>query len=908
MRRPIRHLGGFVSVLAFLVFVLAAPWSAAQDVPVTTYTLPNGLTVILHEDHTLPQVTINTWFAVGSKDEAPGRSGFAHLFEHLMFMGTERVPGNQFDVIMETGGGANNASTSTDRTNYFSWGPSSLLPTLLWLDADRLEGLADAMTQEKLDLQRDVVRNERRQSVENAPYGVAELIIPDAMYPDGHPYHHSVIGSHEDLEAATLQDVIDFFRTYYVPGNASLVVAGDFDPAAVRDLIGRTFGAVPARPLPEHRTAPPVLLESETRRMAVDKVQFPRLYLVWHSPAAYREGDAEMDLVASILGDGNGSRLTKRLVLDERLAQDVSVYQDSQELGSLFHVIVTAAEGADLERIKTVVLEEIDRFRKEGPTAAELERVKVTTESGFLRRMESLQARADMLNAYRRYFGDPNSFARDLARFTRPSADDVRAWAGRVFVPGRLDLRILPEGAKVTEGDLDTRPEPLAERAYEPPVPQTLRLSNGIPLIFVRRPGSGLFSGSLLVDGGDRLVPREKAGLAALAADMLTAGAGGLDAAAFADAVDALGASVSASAGWHQLSVGVSGLTSRLDATLDRFADAVLRPNLEEADFARERDLTLAGIRARVEQPMAVASLVGRALTFGKEDPRGRPSAGFAATVEPLTLADVREWLPQLLDATNARFVFAGDVDAEQLRAALDARFGKWKGSGHPAPAMPAPVMESPGGRIVLVNRSGAPQSMIYLLRPITPPDERERTLRETLNTLLGGSFTSRLNQNIREEHGYSYGARSRIGQDGNQHTLVAFSAVQTPVTGPALVEFKREIDGLAGGDVTAEEMAKAVETVRYDLVQAAETTRSLAGTFTGLVSDERPLDSLKRDLEMLGKITLADVNAEARSGLYDWGSLLVVIVGDEAAVVPQLVDCGFGEPMRVDPEGNPRN
>jgi predicted Zn-dependent peptidase len=648
------------------------------------------------------------------------------------------------------------------------------------------------------------------------------------------------------------------------------------------------------------------MLERETRRMAVDKVQFPRLYLVWHSPAAYREGDAEMDLVASILGEGNGSRLTKRLVLDERLARDVSVYQGSQELGSLFYVVVTAAEGADLETLKRVALEEIDRFREAGPTPAELDRARATVESGFLRRMESLRARADLLNAYRRYYGDPNSFALDLARFTEPPADAVRGWAEKVLGAERLDLRILPEGAKVSEADLDRRPEPLAVREYEPPVPETFRLSNGIPVTFVQRPGSGLFSGSLLVDGGQRLVPGKKAGLVSLAATMLTAGAGGLDAAAFADAVDELGASVFASASWHELTIDVSGLTSRLDATLDRFADAVLRPNLTEEDFARERDLALAAIRARVEEPMAVALLVGRAITFGKEDPRGRPSDGFLDTVEPLTRDEIREWLPRLLDATNARMVFAGDVDARRLRAALDKRFGKWKGSGQPAPPMAPPVTEAPRGRIVLVNRSGAPQSMLYLMRPIAPPDDRLRTLRETLNTLLGGSFTSRLNQNIREEHGYSYGAGSRIRQEGNQHALVAFSAVQTPVTGPALVEFRREIGGLAGGDVTADEMAKAVETVRYDLVQAAATTGSLAGTFAGLVSDGRPLDSLRRDLVLLGKISLEDLNGEARSGLYDWGRLLVVIVGDEAAIVPQLVEAGFGEPMRVDPEGNP--
>ena len=893
-------------LLSALILAATSGAAAAQQRSIETYKLENGLTVTLHPDPALPQVTINTWFGVGSKDEAQGRSGFAHLFEHLMFMGTQRVPENQFDVLMETGGGANNASTSTDRTNYFSWGPSSLLPTLLWLDADRLDALDDAMTQEKLDLQRDVVRNERRQNVENTPYGISELILCDAMYPQGHPYHHSVIGSHEDLEAATLQDVVGFFRTWYVPGNASLVVAGDFDPAVAKDLIQRTFGALPARPVPQPRSAPAVTLEGEVLRTAQDKVQFPRLYLAWHSPRAYGPGDRELDLASAILSDGNGSRLVKRLVLEERLARDVSASQMSQELGSLFLVEATAAEGADLEAIKRIVLEELERFRKGGPTAAELERAKASAESRFLRRTEGLQARADLLNAYLRYFGKADAFAEDLARTTAATAQGLRSAVEQVLAGGRLDLRITPEGESAGTSALDQRPPPLAAKPCQPPVPGTFRLSNGIEVAFLPRAGSGLFSGALLVDGGERLVPPAKAGLAALSARMLTAGAGGLDAAAFADAVDALGASVGASASWHDLTVRVSGLSSRIEPTLDRFADAVLRPNLTEKDFTREKELTLASIRSRVEQPQAVAVLVGRTLLFGRDEARGRPDEGFAPSVEGIVHADLEPALGQLLEPANARLVFVGDLDAEKLRAALEQRLGSWKGSGRAAAAKPAPLTEPPAGKIVLVDRAGAPQSYLYLLRPVAPPDDRSRVVRDSLNTLFGGSFTSRLNQNLREAHGYTYGARSSFGQAGNQHFLTAFSAVQTPVTGAALAEFKKEFDALAQGDVSQEEFAKAVETVRYDLVRVAETTGRLAGTLTGLVSDDRPLDALARSAFELRTLALDDLNGLARSGLYDWSRLTIVIVGDAAAVIPQLDQAGLGTPLRLDAEGRP--
>ncbi len=888
-----------------LAVLVAAAVAAAGDLAVETYTLPNGLTVTLHEDHSQPMVVVNTWFGVGAKDEPAGRTGFAHLFEHLMFMGTARVPGNSFDVIMETGGGANNASTGVDRTNYFSWGPSSLLPTLLWLDADRLEGLGKAMTTEKVELQKSVVRNERRQSYENRPYGIAGEIIPAALYPEGHPYHHPVIGSHEDLAAATVDDVKSFFATYYVPGNASLVVAGDFDPEVAKRLVAATFGAVPAQPLPSPIPAPPARLDREVRRMATDSVSFPRLYLVWHSPAAFAPGDAELDLLASILADGDSGRLQRRLVVDERLAQDVSVFQYSKVLGSEFHIEATASAGSDLERIKHAVLEELAVLQETGPTAAELERARAATESSFLRRRESLLARADMLNALRRAYGEADSFDRELHRRLAPTADDIRATARSVFGPGRLDLRILPAGATVAGADLDRRPESLPDRSVTLPTAERFTLANGMPVVVVSRPGSGLFSGALVADGGERLFPGDQAGLCALTATMLTAGAGERDASAFADAAAALGADISASSSWHDLTVRVSGLTSRLDPTLDLFADALLRPRLEDADFEREKALALEAISQRPERPNELAAVVSRALLYGHDDPRGRAPAGWQATVEPLTVADVRGALPRLVDPSRATLVFAGDFTGKEIAAALDARLGAWTPAGDEPPAAPAAVTATPG-RIVLVDRPDAPQTVIYVARPVPAPDDDARPVRHCLNTILGGSFTSRLMQNIREKHGYSYGARSSLVQDGSEHLLTARSAVQTAVTAAALGEFRNEFAALASGDVTPDELAKAVRTVRFDLETAGATTSSQAAMLVGLTSDGRPLDATATELAGLSAVALPALNDEARSGLYAWDGLLVVLVGDRAEVLGQLESAGFPAPEIVDAEGRP--
>jgi zinc protease len=879
--------------------------AVAAPLNVETTTLPNGLTVILHEDHTQPMVTINTWFHVGSKDESPGRTGFAHLFEHLMFMGTDRVPDNQFDVLMERGGGANNASTSTDRTNYYSWGPRSLLPTLMWLDADRLDGLSKAMTTEKVELQVSVVRNERRQGVDNQPYGKAGLIIAEALYPAGHPYAHSVIGSHEDLAAATADDVKEFFDTYYVPGNATLVVAGDFDRDDALQMVNDTFGAVAAKPLPRHLTAEPVLLEREVRRLATDRVSYGRLYLVWHSPAGYRDGDADMDVAAALLADGDTGRLVERLVRQDQLAQDVSVYQYSKELGSEFHIEATAAEGADLERIKQVILEEVALLQSEGPSEDELARVQAATESGFLRQKESLRRRANKLNAYRKAFGEADSFDRDLARRLAPTTASVQAWSRQVLGEGRLDLRILPEGEANEQANLDIRPENLPERPSEPAVAEVLKLKNGRPLYVVSRPGSGLFSGAVIVDGGKRIMSADKSGLASLCATMITKGAGKRGASDFADAVAALGGQVRAGSGNYATSVQVSGLTSRLDDTLALWADALMRPTLSEEDFAREKDLAMAGINSRAQNANRLARVVSSQAVFGRDDPRGRPNDGFLDTVESLKLDDVKQWAPRLITPSRAAYVFVGDFTPDQIKKALDRHLGKWKNKDKTQiPDLPPVTAAKPG--ILLVDRPDAAQTVINLARPIPAPDQTGRVARDCLNTLFGGSFTSRLMQNIREEHGYSYGARSAYYQDGSQWMLAAGSSVQTEVTGAALNEFRKEFTGLSGGDVTPDELEKAVRTVRFDLENAGATTGAMAGLVAELVRTDRPMDALRQDLGVVPRIDLGGINNEAKSGLYNWDDLMIVLVGDKDTVLPQLEEAGFPAPQIVDQEGRP--
>ena len=503
-----------LTAMACAAWLIAARPLPAQDVKYEKYQLPNGLTVILHEDHRLPVATINLWYYVGSKDEVPGRSGFAHLFEHLMFMGTERVPGGEFDKLMEAGGGWNNATTSEDRTNYFSYGPANQLKTLLWLDADRLQDLGRKMDQEKLDKQREVVRNERRQSYETRPYGPAELRIPELMFPPGHPYHIPVIGTHQDLVAATVDDVKDFFAKYYVPCNASLVVAGDFQPAEIKPVVAELFGTLPRGSEPIHRDAPPVKLDRVVRSTLSDAVQFAKIYLVYHSPAAYQPGDAEMDLVAATLGDGLTSRLYQALVYENPLASEVTAHQESMLLGSLFSIEATAKPGVELDRLEQAIDEVLTAYRQSGPTPQELERHKAGIEYATINQLQSVTAKADALNQYQFFFGEPNSFRRDLERYRRATVEDVKAWAQKVLTPdARLVLRVLPELEPVKPDPRDQRPQADSQPAFTPPMPQQFALSNGIPVYFFPRSELPLVELRAVFDSGSVDDPADKAGL-----------------------------------------------------------------------------------------------------------------------------------------------------------------------------------------------------------------------------------------------------------------------------------------------------------------------------------------------------------------------------------------------------------
>ncbi|MDR3689303.1 MAG: pitrilysin family protein [Fimbriimonas sp.] len=875
----------------------------AQDVKIKKYVLPNGMKVILHEDHSLPVATVNIWYYVGSKDEPEHRSGFAHLFEHLMFMGTDRVPTGQYDKIMEGGGGSNNASTAEDRTNYFDSGPANLLPTLLWLEADRLEDLGRTMTQKKLDLQRDVVKNERRQNTENTPYGKAYETINGLMYPSTHPYHTSVIGSMEDLDNASVKDVQAFFGTYYVPNNASLVVAGDFRAAEIEPLIAQLFGSLPRRNDVPRKATPAIVPQGIRRMTLVDQVQASKTIMVWHSPAAYRDGDAEMNLAASILSGGLSSRLYQRLVVKDKLATDVNANQGDQLLGSLFTIDATLAPGASQDALEHDIDDEVERFAKTGPTTEELKRQSATLEFQTLSSLQSIDSKADKLNEFEYYLGEPNSFKRVLDMFRAATPSSVKQVVARTLdLRNRLILRVVSESAKQDSNPRNTRPAVGGVAPFDPQSPTETTLSNGIKVFFWHRPELPLMSVGAFFRGGADLDDANKAGSASMAADMLTeGGAGSRDAQSYSKALDLLGAQVSVSAGHQNSTARLSVIAGNFDKALDLLSDALMRPKFDPKEWARVQRVTATGLEQANDDPSTVASKVSAREFFGADHPYGRPVSGTPATIRSLTTDDLRKDYARVFQPSNMALFVAGSLDEGQTKMALEKVFGKWKGV---AAASPVPTYPKPSNdrlRVVVVDKPGAVQTVVRFVFPSTDASDPNRLKLSALSLILGGSFTSRLNSNLREDKGYTYGAGSQFVLEPHIGYLVASADVRADVTGASIKEFLKEFAKIRTRDVTDAEASKADSSLRTDIIQSLTGLEGVVSRAMSLYARDLPFTSIRSDLASIAEIRATDINALANESI-PLEKALLVLVGDKSQILGQLEGLGLPAPVEVKP------
>ncbi|MEO7793747.1 MAG: pitrilysin family protein, partial [Thermoanaerobaculia bacterium] len=808
--------------LAALAVVVPAPATAQAKAAATTapsqvpeiqfekYTLPNGLQVILHVDRKLPIVNVNQWYHVGSKNERPGRTGFAHLFEHMMFQGSKNVPGEYFSIVEELGAnlqqGGVNGTTDNDRTNYFATVPSGNLEKLLWLESDRLATLIDGVDQAKLDNQREVVKNERRQSFENQPYGLWPELLANELFPYGHPYSWSVIGSMADLSAASLDDVKGFFRTYYTPNNLSLVIAGDFDPAQAKQLVEKYFGSLPPGPALARPKVAPVTLTAGKILEIADRVPQERVYMVWPTPALYTAGDAELDLAARVLTDGLSSRLTKALVYDAEKATNVNAFQFGTEIANCLVIIANARPGVDVTELETLIAREIAKLAASGPTAAELDRAKNKLETQYisgLERIGGFGGKADLLNQYNTYLGDPGRFAWDLARWRSVTPAQVQqATKSFLDTDKRLTLRFRPEASArstTPEPERATAPAIGAEKRFVAPEVAHAKLANGLELFVVERRDLPKVAVQFTTRAGIVADPAGKEGTANLVMQTIDLGTAKRSALEIESALGDLGTLLAGGVVREGANLQFEVLTRNTDAALGIVADVIRNPIFPQAEFDREQANQLANLAQQNNNPNAVAGRVRNILAFGREHPYGRPSQGLPSTVETITREDVARFWQERAKPGSSTLVFVGGLSLDEATKLAEKHFGSWSGGAAPEIAIGAPQMAATG-KIYLVDRQDAAQTVISQFLPapaIGHADDDALTLADSVYG--GGGFGTRLNLNLREDKGYSYGVFSALVQYTGGGIWYGGGGVQTDKTSESVTEFVAELKGLGG-------------------------------------------------------------------------------------------------------------
>ena len=894
------------------------------------YVLPNGLNVILSEDHRLPLVAVNLWYHVGPANEVEGRTGFAHLFEHMMFEGSEHVGGKAHFKYLESAGASDiNGTTDFDRTNYFETLPSNQLELALWLESDRMGYLVSKLDQEKLANQRDVVRNERRQSIENRPYGLVDEEVFHELFPKGHPYYADVMGSHADVEAARLDDVRKFFETYYTPNNASLAIVGDFNPAQVKELVAKYFGPLKSGPpVPKIKaTTPPIT--QERREVVTDQVELPRVYMAWIMPEIFKPGDAESDLLAQILGGGKSSRLYKKLVYDKQIAQDVEANNQSLMLGSVLMIQATAKPGVKPEDLEKAIDEELKDLRDKGPSQAELDRARNVLLSQKIRRLEVLGGFggvADLLNSYNHYLQNPGYLDEDLSRYDRVTVDDAKQVADqrlgndqRVVVYGVPGKKIVDDVAKTKPEDekavapvqnpnpeaawRGTAPKPGPLPSLSLPTATEFKLDNGLKVLLVERHNLPIIAANLVTLTGSDANPIDKPGLAAFTADMLQEGTKTRPALKLADDVDQIGAQLNTTSTSDSSQVGIRVLTRNEDAAFDLLSDVALHPAFDGKDIERIRNQRVTDILQEKDSPVVLARKASYLALYGPNHPYGYLESGTEASNKAITRDDLEKFWREGYEPGNSALVVVGDITQPQLKAEAEKYFGHWTGSA--APHQPPAITNTPVRSILIIDKPAAPQTAVRFASIGAPRSTPDYVSLQVLNTALGGLFSSRLNMNLREQHGYTYGAFSAFLYRREAGPFVAGASVRTNVTAPAIKEMFGEIERIRDGQISPDELTMSKGAFEQSLAGIFETSPETAAAVGGLFVYSLPLNYYNTLPGKIDAVSAADVERVAKEYLKP-SAMVVIAVGDKAKIEPEIKKLDLAPVADLNLDGSP--
>ena len=899
--------------LAGLLCCVAQAQAQAPDIPFDEFYLDNGLHVVVHEDHKAPIVAVTVWYHVGSKNEVAGKTGFAHLFEHLMFNGSEHYNDEYFRPFQEVGATSMNGTTDFDRTNYFETVPTTALDLALWMESDRMGHLVGAIDQAKLDEQRGVVQNEKRQG-DNQPYGRVFGQIITNLFPPGHPYSWETIGSMADLNAASLDDVKNWFETYYGPNNATLVLAGDIDLATAKDKVSRYFGDIPPGPpltrrkvwIPDH--------VPDSRIVMQDRVPEARIYKVWRGPEWKSDDTTIMELIDSVLTGGKTSRLYKRLVYDEQIATDAGAYALSGEIAGAYVAYATVAREQDLGKAEALLDEEMQRFLAKGPTRAELERVKTDIKGSFIRGIEQVggfRGKSNILAENTVFGGRPDFYKHSFEVLDSATPEDLQKVAQRWLSGNALTIEVhpFPDGLKTTKSEVDRSAPPMPTTFPTAPFPALSQavLANGMRLIVAERHAVPVVRFSLQLNAGYAADQFATPGVSSMTMSMLDEGTENMDALEISDKLASLGANLNAGSNLDFSVVSLSALKEHLDASLAIYADVILNPSFPQAELDRLKRLQIADIQQEKRTPTSMAIRVLPRLLYGEGNAYSMPMTGSGdeSSVAAITRTNLVTFHNDWFKPNNATLIVVGDTTLAEIKPKLDALFARWRPSDVPTKTLPHDVPLPRAGRVYLIDRPGSAQSIIIAGHLIPAKNESDEIAVEAVDDILGGSFTSRINMNLREDKSWSYGANTTIIDTQAQRPLLAIAPVQADKTAASMQEIKKEFEQFVTSRLpTAQEVATSKRQATLTLPGRWETARAVAGDIANLVRFKLPDDYWNHYAELVAKLTVDDVDATAKRILAP-DRLVWVVVGDLSTIEPSVRALGFGDVSVIDADGN---
>ncbi|MEO9661010.1 MAG: pitrilysin family protein [Maribacter dokdonensis] len=883
------------------------------DLKYERFILPNGLTLLVHEDHKAPIAAVNVWYHVGSKNEKPGKSGFAHLFEHLMFNGSENYNDDYFQALERIGGTDLNGTTNTDRTNYFQNVPVAALDQVLFLESDRMGHLLGAIDQEKLDEQRGVVQNEKRQG-ENQPYGKQWDLLTKAMYPKGHPYSWTVIGEMEDLNAASLEDVQEWFKSYYGAANAVVAVAGDINPQEVYNKVLNYFGDIPSGPTIARQEVNIPLKSSDTYQVYEDRVPEARILFSWNTPEFGNKEDIHFDLISSILTSGKNSRLYKRLVYDEQVASSVVSFQASNEIASEFITWANVKPEGDIDRVQQIMEEELAKLIKEGPTESELKRVKAAYFSSFIKGLERIGGFggvSDILASNQTYFDDAVYYKTVLQYVENATVLDIQNTAKKWLTRGKhiLLCKPFPEYT-ITKSTVDRSklPEVGEAKSSQFPALQRDKLSNGLNIVLAKRTGVPTVVMNLMFNAGYKTDYLSSPGTAALAMDLLDEGTKDLNSLEINEKLQLLGASLYTYSSQDNSNIYLNTLKPSLDASIDLFADVVLNPAFPEKEFDRLKDEQLNRIQQEKSQPISMALRVMNKYLYGEGHPYSNPytGTGYTETVSKLSKDDVQKFYATWIRPNNATLVVTGDIEMKDLKSKLEKALGKWKKADVPNITFTTPKVNSKN-TLYLMDRPESEQSVILAGHLTEKYGDVSQIALEQMVSILGGDFTSRINMNLREDKHWAYGASGFVMGAKAERPFIMYAPVQTDKSAESVTELRKEIaEFISTRPVTKEELEKVKTNQILSLPGQWETNSSVNQSITNLVNYGLPDDYYQKYDANVRNLSLQEVRDVSKKVVkpeaVNW-----FMVGDRAKIADKLDELGFDAIIEIDADGNPK-